>query len=125
MKYAHTCIRVQDLDASIRFYKEALGYKEVERKDFPEKKFTLVYMALEESPQAQLELTYNYGHGPYDLGDGYGHMALYTKDLEKVHSQLKEAEYPVTDLSGLPGQEAHYFFIQDPDGYKTEIIREK
>lgn len=125
MKYAHTCIRVKDLEASLDFYQKALGYKEVERKDHPEDEFTLVYMELDNNPEHQLELTYNYDHGPYDLGNGYGHIALYTKDLEGDHKRLKEAGYPVTDLSGLPGEKPSYFFIKDPDGYKTEIIQEK
>lgn len=62
MPFLHTCIRVKDLDASIAFYQEALGFKEVRRNDFPENQFTLVYMALEDDPSYELELTYNYDH---------------------------------------------------------------
>lgn len=124
MKYAHTCIRVQNLEESISFYTKALGYEVSRKKDFPENEFTLVYLSFP-GEEVELELTYNYNHGPYEIGDGYGHVAVFTEDLKAEHKRLKEAGYDVTDLSGLPGQEPHYFFIKDPDGYKTEIIQEK
>ena len=99
-KFLHTCVRVKDLEASLKFYKEALGFKEARRNDFPEYKFTLVYLQLEDDPDYELELTYNYDH--------------------EAH---KEAGYTVTDLSGLPGKPKMYYFITDPDGYKIEVIR--
>ena len=102
MKFLHTCIRVKDLDASLAFYQEALGFKEVRRNDFPDYKFTLVYLALEDDPSYELELTYNYDHEAYDLGDGYGHIAVGVDNLEESHQKHKAAGYPVTDLSGLP-----------------------
>lgn len=123
MKYAHTCIRVKNLEESVKFYTEALGYIEVERRDYPEDKFTLVYLELPNNSGAQLELTYNYDHGSYDLGTGYGHIALYSNKLEEEHKRLKEAGYSVGDLKGLSGEAPRFFFITDPDGYKTEIIR--
>ena len=61
-KFLHTCVRVKDLEASLNFYQDALGFKEVRRNDFPEYKFTLVYMQLEDDPDYELELTYNYDH---------------------------------------------------------------
>ena len=106
-KFLHTCVRVKDLEASLKFYKEALGFKEARRNDFPEYKFTLVYLQLE----------------AYDLGDGYGHIAVGVDDLEATHQAHKEAGYTVTDLSGLPGKPKMYYFITDPDGYKIEVIR--
>ena len=113
-KFLHTCVRVKDLEASLQFYQEALGFKEVRRNDFPEYKFTLDY---------ELELTYNYDHEVYDLGNGYGHIAVGVDDLEATHQAHKEAGYNVTDLSGLPGKPKMYYFITDPDGYKIEVIR--
>ena len=80
-KMAHTCVRVQDLDASLTFYQEALGFEISRRRDFPDAKFTLVYLTLP-GDDYELELTYNYDHGPYDLGDGYGHIAISVDDLE-------------------------------------------
>lgn len=125
MKFLHTCIRVKDLDASLAFYQEALDFKEVRRNDFPDYKFTLVYLALEDDPSYELELTYNYDHEAYDLGDGYGHIAVGVDNLEESHQKHKTAGYPVTDLSGLPGRPKMYYFIQDPDGYKIEVINLK
>lgn len=122
MKMLHTCIRVKDLDASIAFYTQAFPLKEVRRKDFPDHKFTLVFLATE-GEDFEIELTYNYDHEAYDLGDGYGHLAVGVEDLESSHQAHKDAGYPVTDLKGLPGSEPHYYFVQDPDGYKVEVIR--
>lgn len=124
MKMAHTCIRVKNLDESLAFYQEALGFVESRRRDFPEHKFTLVYLTLP-NDDYELELTYNYDHGPYELGDGYGHIAIAAKDLESLHTIQQEAGYNVTELKGLPGVPPSYYFIIDPDGYKIEIIRER
>lgn len=125
MKYAHTCIRVKDLDASLKFYEDTLGLKEVQRLDYPDYEFTLVYLEDENHKGAQLELTYNYDHEGYDLGDGYGHMAYFTDDLKAEHERIKSLGYEATDLTGLEGdEEPRYFFITDPDGYSIEIINE-
>lgn len=123
-KMAHTCVRVQDLDASLAFYTEALGFGVSRRRDFPDHKFTLVYMMLP-GDDYELELTYNYDHGPYNIGDGYGHIAISVEDLEGLHAKHLEAGYEVTDLKGLPGTQPSYYFIVDPDGYKIEVIRQK
>lgn len=122
MKMLHTCIRVQDLEASIAFYTKAFPLSEVRRKDFPDHKFTLVFLKTPDE-SFEIELTYNYDHGPYDIGDGYGHLAVGVDDLEKTHDEHKAAGFEVTDLKGLPGQGPHYYFVKDPDGYKIEVIR--
>lgn len=122
-KFLHTCVRVKDLDASLEFYDKALGFKEVRRNDFPEYQFTLVYLQLEDDPDYELELTYNYDHEAYDLGNGYAHIAIGVEDLEASHKAHQEAGYTVTDLSGLPDKPKMYYFITDPDGYKIEVIR--
>lgn len=124
MKLLHTCIRVKDLEASIAFYSTAFPFKEVRRKDFPDHKFTLVFMKTE-GEDFELELTYNYDHPGYDLGDGYGHLAVGVENLEESHASHIASGYEVTDLKGLPGQEPHYYFVKDPDGYKIEVIRLK
>ncbi len=121
MKMLHTCIRVQDLEASLAFYDETLGLKEVSRNDFPEAQFTLVYLRSDDSDY-ELELTYNYGHEAYDLGNGYGHIAVGVDNLEESHEKHLAQGIPTTDLMGLPGQVPLYYFIQDPDGYKIEVI---
>lgn len=124
MKMAHTCIRVKNLEDSIKFYQEAFDFKESRRRDFKEHQFTLVYLTLHED-EYELELTYNYNHEAYDLGNGYGHIAISTKDLESLHQQHQAAGFNVTDLKGLPNTPPSYYFILDPDGYKVEVIREK
>lgn len=124
MKMAHTCVRVKDLDASLAFYQEAFDFEESRRRDFPEHKFTLVYLTLKDDDY-ELELTYNYDHGAYNLGDGYGHIAIATDNLEGLYEKHQAAGFKVTDLKGLPGTPPSYYFIIDPDGYKIEVIREK
>ena len=124
MKFVHTCYRVKDLEASVKFYQEALGFEEIRRSDFPEHKFTLVYMTLP-GDTMELELTYNYDHPGYEIGTGYGHIALTTPDLEALHAKHIAAGYEVTDLKGLPGTPPGYYFVTDPDGYKIEVIRER
>lgn len=123
MNYAHTCIRVKDLEASIAFYEKALGYHVTREKDHTADSFKLVYLAFE-GDEAELELTYNIGHGAYDIGDGYGHVAVESDDLEADHARMKEEGFEVTELMGLPGEAPRYFFVTDPDGYKTEVIRQ-
>ena len=123
-KMLHTCLRVENLEKSIAFYADAFGFKELRRKDFPEYKFTIVYLGLE-GDDYELELTYNYDHGTYELGDGYGHIAISVEDLEALYEKHKAAGYDVTELKGLPGFPPGYYFIKDPDGYKIEVIRTK
>lgn len=122
MKIAHTCYRVKDLEASVKFYQDALGFVENRRRDFPDAKFTLVYLTLPDD-NYELELTYNYDSEGYDLGTGYGHIAIATEDLEGLHQKHLEAGFEVTDLKGLPNTEPSFYFIVDPDGYKIEMIR--
>jgi len=123
MKMVHTCVRVKDLEKSLAFYQEAFGFEESNRRDFPDYKFTLVYLRLP-GDGYDLELTYNYGNDGYNLGNGYGHIALTTDDLEGLHAKHQAAGMSVTDLKGLPGTPPGYYFITDPDGYQVEVIRE-
>ncbi|MDR2832886.1 MAG: VOC family protein [Streptococcaceae bacterium] len=124
MKMKHTCYRVKDLKSSLKFYKEAFGFEESRIRDFPEHKFTLAYLKFP-NDDYELELTYNYDHEGYDLGNGYGHIAIATEDVAALHEQHKVAGFEVTDLKGLPGTPPSYYFIVDPDGYKIEVIRER
>lgn len=119
----HTCIRVKDLEKSIDFYENVLGFKEVRRLDYPEFEFTLVYLAFP-GDDTELELTYNYDQEkPYDLGNGYGHIAMGVHDLEDTYEEYSQSGYNVTDIKGLSDGAATFFFIQDPDGYKIEVIQ--
>lgn len=119
----HTCIRVENLERSVQFYKEALGFEETRRKDYPDDQFTLVFMTDTQSDQ-ELELTYNYDHGSYEIGDGFSHIALETADLEAAHAFHKERGYEVTDMYGIGGK-VNLYFITDPDGYDIEILQAK
>lgn len=122
MKSLHTCVRVQNLEKSVNFYSDAFGYKETKRLDYPDDQFTLVYMALP-GEEYEIELTYNYDHEPYDLGNGYGHIALGTDNLKAKHEELANKGYEVTDLKELSDGAANFFFAIDPDGYKIEVIQ--
>lgn len=120
-KLLHICYRVENLEKSIEFYEKALGYREVKRKDFPEHEFTLVYM---EDPQSgiEVELTYNYDHGPYDRGTGYGHFAVEVDDLMAGYAVHNEMGVIADEISSLPDGGMSFYFISDPDGYQIEII---
>jgi len=124
MKFVHTCYRVKDLEKSVKFYEDAFGFEVKRRNDFPEHKFTLVYLTLPGDTN-ELELTYNYDHPGYELGNGYGHIAITVPDLEGLHQTHQDAGYEVTKLMGLPGTTPGYYFVLDPDGYKVEVIRER
>lgn len=121
-EFVHSCIRVMDLEESIKFYQDALNLKESSRKDFPEDKFTLVYLT-DQNENFELELTYNYDRQEeYTIGDGYSHIAVVVDDLEKSYQRHQEAGYQVGDLKSLSDSSSGYYFITDPDGYRTEVI---
>lgn len=119
----HMCIRVMDLEKSLKFYQEAMGFHETRRKDFPEDAFTLVYLS-DASEQFEIELTYNYNpEKPYEIGNGYSHLAVVVEDLEASHEKHAKMGYQVTKLMGLPGSPPKFYFLDDPDGYSIEVIR--
>ena len=123
-KLLHTCLRVLDLDKSLKFYKEAIGLVESERKDYPENKFTLVYLT-DEDKSHEIELTYNYDQEePYEIGNGYSHIVVSVEDLESAREEHIKMGYEVSNFSGLPGEKPKYYFVTDPDGYRVEMIRE-
>ncbi|MEC9488227.1 MAG: VOC family protein [Halanaerobium sp.] len=122
-KFVHSCIRVLDLDAAIEFYKKALGLEVVRKKDFPAGKFTLVFMGNDQS-DFQLELTYNYDREePYQIGDGYSHIAVVVDDLKSSRERHKEMGYKVSDITSLSQGSSGFYFLTDPDGYDIEIIQ--
>ena len=124
MKFLHTMVRVKDLDTSFKFYTEELGFVESRRKEFPEKKFDLVYLMLPGSPDYELELTYNYDQEKgYEIGTGYGHIAISHPDIASLRETLINKGYEVTEIRGLTPNSNKYFFVTDPDGYRIEIIQ--
>jgi lactoylglutathione lyase len=122
MQMIHTCLRVLDLDRSADFYGEAFGLREVGRYRFDS--FTLLYMR-DEQTTFELELTSNHGREePYDVGDGYGHLAFGVDDLESSRDRVLDAGGRPTDIKSLELEDelARFFFATDPDGYKIEVL---
>lgn len=124
MRILHTMIRVADLEASKKFYCEALGMRVLREKPYPDGKFTLCFVGYgEESDTAVLELTYNWGKTDYVLGDAYGHVALGTNDIKGACDRVRALGYKVTRE---PGPMKHgttvIAFVEDPTGYKIELI---
>ena len=122
-KIIHAMIRVLDLDRSIPFYETALGLTVADRFEF--ENFTLVYLRNAEA-DFELELTLNKGREqPYDLGDGYGHMAFCVDDAKAERQRIMEAGIEAGDIKEFNRDGAlmaRFFFIQDPDGYKIEVL---
>jgi lactoylglutathione lyase len=123
-KLIHSMIRVLDEARSTSFYQKALGLSLADRLDFP--KFTLVYLSNPEST-FELELTINKGEAtPYELGNAYGHLAVSVDDLDAEHARLVSAGLNpgnIVDFAPAGERVARFFFIQDPDGYKIEVLQ--
>jgi lactoylglutathione lyase len=125
MRVLHTMIRVGDLERSIRFYTEVLGMKLLRRKDYPDGKFTLAFVGYgPESGHAVIELTYNYGVDRYDLGSGFGHIALAVDDAYAACEAIKRRGGKVVREAGpMKHGTTVIAFVEDPDGYKIELIQ--
>ena len=121
----HTMVRVKDLDRSIAFYTGPLGMKLLRREDFPEGKFTLAFVGYgDEDSNAVVELTYNYGVDRYEQGTAFGHLAIGVPDVAATCEKVRSAGAKVTREAG-PVQFGTTIiaFIEDPDGYKIELIQ--
>ena len=127
MRILHTMLRVGDLSRSIAFYTNVLGMKVLRTTDRPEQKYTLAFVGYaDESEQAVLELTHNYGIDRYDLGTGYGHVAIEVDDAAAACAAVREKGGSVTREAGpVKGGTTVIAFVQDPDGYKIELIERK
>ncbi|MFW6287935.1 MAG: VOC family protein [bacterium] len=122
-KMHHSCIRVLDLEKSIDFYRQAFGFKVARKNDFPEGKFTLVFLE-DKTGNFSLELTYNYDQEePYTIGNGYSHLAVAVSDVKKSHQWHKENGFQVGEIYGLSEDSPGFYFISDPDGYDIEVIQ--
>jgi lactoylglutathione lyase len=127
MRILHTMLRVGDLDRSIKFYTEVLGMRLLRRHDYPDGKFTLAFIGYnEESEGAVIELTHNWGVESYELGTGYGHIALEVEDAYAACAEIKARGGVVTREAGpMKHGTTVIAFVQDPDGYKVELIQRK
>ena len=127
MRILHTMLRVGDLDRAIAFYTEVLGMKVLRTTDRPEQKYRLAFVGYgDESSGAVLELTYNYGVASYDIGGGYGHVAIEVPDAAAACAAVRAKGGNVTrDAGPVKGGTTVIAFVQDPDGYKIELIEGK
>ena len=125
MRMLHTMIRVGDLDRSINFYTEVLGMRLLRRKDYPDGKFTLAFVGYGgESDHTVLELTHNWDTKSYDLGNGFGHIAVEVDDAYKACEEVKARGGKVTREAGpMKHGSTVIAFVEDPDGYKIEFIQ--
>ncbi|HLD14419.1 MAG TPA: lactoylglutathione lyase [Burkholderiales bacterium] len=125
MRVLHTMIRVGDLDRSIRFYTDVLGMQLLRKKDYPDGKFTLAFVGYgPESEHAVVELTYNWDTHAYNLGNGFGHIALEVDDAYAACAQIKQLGGKVTREAGpMKHGTTVIAFVEDPDGYKIELIQ--
>ncbi|SNC59211.1 lactoylglutathione lyase [Polynucleobacter victoriensis] len=127
MQLLHTMLRVGNLDRSIEFYTKVMGMNLLRRTERPEQKYSLAFVGYEQgnvSNQAEIELTYNHGVDSYELGTAYGHIALGVKDLYKTCEDIRVAGGTITREPGpVQGGNTLIAFVQDPDGYKIELIQ--
>jgi lactoylglutathione lyase len=124
MRILHTMIRVGDLERSLRFYTEVLGMRLLRRKDYPDGKFTLAFVGYgEEADEAVIELTYNWDVDRYELGNAFGHIAIGVQDIDKTCRDIKERGGKVVREPGPMKHGATVIaFVEDPDGYRLELI---
>jgi lactoylglutathione lyase len=127
MRLLHTMIRVGDLERSIAFYTGVLGMKVLRRKDYPDGRFTLAFVGYgDESEHAVIELTHNWDTKAYELGNGFGHIAVAVPDAYKACDEVKAKGGTVTRPAGpMKHGGSVIAFVEDPDGYKIEFIEKK
>jgi lactoylglutathione lyase len=119
MKYLHTMVRVTDIEASLRFYCEGLGLRELSRRDYPQGRFTLVFLAAPGDESAQVELTHNWDPESYGAGRNFGHLAYEVEDIYAACSRLQQ--HGVTILR--PPRDGHMAFVRSPDNVSVELLQ--
>ncbi len=127
MRILHTMLRVGDLDRSIKFYTEVLGMKLLRQKDYPDGEFTLAFVGYgDESDNTVIELTHNWDTDSYDIGSGYGHVALEVDDVYKATDDIKlRGGKVLRDAGPMNAGTTIISFVEDPDGYPIELIGKK
>jgi lactoylglutathione lyase len=119
VKYLHTMVRVTDIEASLKFYCEALGLRELSRQDYPKGRYTLVFLAAPGDESAQVELTHNWDPEAYGGGRNFGHLAYAVDDLYATCQRLRE--HGVTILR--PPRDGHMAFVRSPDNISIELLQ--
>ena len=127
MRVLHTMLRVGNLERSLDFYTNVLGMKELRRKDYPDGRFTLAFVGYgDESSNAVIELTHNWDTETYDIGNGYGHIALGMENIYTACDAIREKGGKITRAPGpMKHGKTEIAFVEDPDGYKIELIQLK
>jgi lactoylglutathione lyase len=125
MRYLHTMVRIRDIDASLRFYCEGLGLREVRRKESAQGRFTLIFLAAADSPEAEVELTYNWpadGAAAEDYGSArnFGHLAFRVDDIYATCARLQQMGYTIN----RPPRDGHMAFVRSPDLISIELLQE-
>ena len=125
MRLLHTMLRVGDLQRSIDFYTKVLGMRLLRTTDRPDQKYSLAFVGYGTNPEhAEIELTYNHGVSSYELGTAYGHIALGVPDAKAACDKIRAAGGTITREAGpVKGGDTVIAFVQDPDGYKIELIQ--
>jgi lactoylglutathione lyase len=122
-RFLHTMLRVGDLQRSVDFYTHALGMRELRRRDVPDGKYTLAFVGYgDEETSSVIELTYNYGTDHYELGNGFGHLAVGVPDVAAACERVRSVGAKVTREPVKFGTTI-IAFVEDPDGYKIELVQ--
>ena len=119
MKYLHTMVRVTDLDASLRFYRDALGLVELRRNDYPQGRYTLVFLAAPGDESAQVELTFNWDPEPYTGGRNFGHLAYAVDDIYATCQRLRDQGVTIN----RPPRDGRMAFVRSPDQISIELLQ--
>lgn len=127
MRLLHTMLRVGDLKRSVDFYTEVLGMRLLRASENPEYKYSLAFVGYsDESEGSVIELTYNWGVESYEMGEAFGHIALGVDDVAKTCEQIRQSGGKITREAGpVKGGSTIIAFVEDPDGYKIELIENK
>lgn len=127
MRLLHTMLRVGDLEASMQFYTHVLGMQELRRKDYPEGEFTLAFVGYgDEAENTVIELTYNWGTDNYEIGAGFGHIAIEVDDVYAAVAEVKARGGKVIREAGpMNAGTTIIAFVEDPDGYQIELLGSK
>lgn len=119
MKFLHTMIRISDVDASLHFFCDLLGLKESRRTDRPEHGYMLIFLAADETPDAEIELTYNYEPEAYDGGRNFGHLAFNVDNIYETCQRLHDGGVTIS----RPPRDGRMAFVRSPDGISIEILQ--